>query len=85
MVSGLVTSPKDQDRIFSGEAREILIALKSFSVVGLLAKASVSNLKLLTHVVCGLPKALGAGRWALVCPQVSRCRLRHAIRHSFSV
>src|SRR6266496_4894671 len=44
MVSGLVTSPKDQERIFSGEAREILIALKSFSVVGLVAKARVSTL-----------------------------------------
>ena len=38
MVSGLVTSPKDHDRIFSGDAREILIALKSFNVVGLFAK-----------------------------------------------
>ncbi len=29
MVSGLVTSPKLQERIFSGEAIEILIELKS--------------------------------------------------------
>ena len=29
MVSGLVTSPWDQDRIFSGLARRILIASKS--------------------------------------------------------
>ena len=29
MVSGLVTSPKDQLRIFSGEAKPILIASKS--------------------------------------------------------
>ena len=35
MVSGLVTSPWLQARIFSGDAIEILIALKSFSVCGL--------------------------------------------------
>ncbi len=49
MVSGLVTSPKDHDRIFSGDAREILIALKSFKVVGRLAKASVSKLVAPSH------------------------------------
>jgi hypothetical protein len=49
IVSGLVTSPKDHDRIFSGEAREILIALKSFSVVGRFVKASVSNLLAPSH------------------------------------
>src|SRR5712692_1104853 len=43
MVSGFVTSPKDHDRIFSGDAREILIALKSLSVVGFAAKAIVST------------------------------------------
>src|SRR6187402_1015496 len=35
MVSALVTSPRLQARIFSGDAIEILIALKSFSVLGL--------------------------------------------------
>ncbi len=49
MVSGFVTSPKDHDRIFSGDAREILIALKSFNVVGRFAKASVSNLVAPSH------------------------------------
>src|SRR5262247_1162018 len=49
MLSGFVTSPNDQDRIFSGDAREILIALKSFNAVGLLAKASVSNLVAPSH------------------------------------
>ena len=31
MVSGLVTSPRLHERIFSGEAMEILMALKSFN------------------------------------------------------
>src|SRR4029077_7498526 len=45
IVSRLEISPKDHDRIFSGDAREILIALKSFNVVGRFAKASVSTIR----------------------------------------
>ncbi len=35
MVSGLVTSPRDQERIFSGEAREMWMELNSSREVGL--------------------------------------------------
>jgi len=35
IVSGLVTSPYDHDRIFSGYARLILMALKSLIACGL--------------------------------------------------
>ena len=40
MVSALVTSPWLHDRIFSGEASEILMALKSFNVCGLSVRLS---------------------------------------------
>jgi hypothetical protein len=34
IVSGFVTSPKDHDRIFSGDASDTRIELKSFRLVG---------------------------------------------------
>ena len=40
MVSALVTSPWLHERIFSGEASEILMALKSFNVCGLSVRLS---------------------------------------------
>src|SRR5436190_443619 len=49
MVSGLVTSPKDQLRIFSGEASDTRIELKSFRLVGWLVNVNVSKSTLLSE------------------------------------
>ena len=51
MVSALVTSPKLQERIFSGEAIEIRMALKSLSDCGLLEE--IERLHRPSFVFCG--------------------------------
>src|SRR5882757_2989956 len=62
MVSGLVTSPWDQLRIFSGEASEMRMASKS--VMGLVSSNGLERYKttlLGTWLQIGTPKGAGYG------------------------
>jgi hypothetical protein len=45
MVSGFLTSPCDQERIFSGDAMEILMALKLNGFFGFSNKLNRSSMK----------------------------------------
>jgi hypothetical protein len=52
MVSGFLTSPCDQDRIFSGDAREILTALKFKGSFGFSKKLKYTSSKVSLLVWC---------------------------------
>src|SRR5512137_3051777 len=65
MVSGFLTSPYDQERIFSGEARPVLIASNSSSCVTCLNRSSSAFIRY----------SLMAFRWQLEGWQLEGCWL----------
>src|SRR5262245_4141838 len=77
MVSGLVTSPWDQDRIFSGLARRILMASKSGSVRPKSTFGRIGIIRLIATSVLGLDQ-LDVQAEALQLSDQDVERLRHA-------